>query len=152
MSLGQLLEDLIKRTWEQADTTAIPAMIAPRASIRGLEDSVHHGPEEFALFHKMIIDQFRDIKITVLNRIEQDDWVAMSFSVRATERLEGRRINTVGHVLSRFEDGRVIEGHNFLDMMTLFEQAGRLPPRALDHCLLGGKMTTISETRQRACH
>lgn len=152
MSLGKMLEDLIKRTLEQADASAIPVMIAPSAKIKGLEDTEHHGPEEFALFHKMVIEQFRDIKITVLHRIEQDDWVALSFSVRATERLEGRRIYTVGHVLSRFENGRVIEGHNFLDMMTLFEQAGRLPPRALDHCLLGGKLTTIPELRHRAHH
>lgn len=151
MSLVARTEALLRNVWENADENALRSMFTPDARIYGLEDLEIMGPTEFAAFHRMITRQFINIRIGEVAGIEQGQRVALSFRVEARDATRNRAVGVSAFLMARYDGDRISEGRNFLDLLTLFEQAGRLPPRTRDMCLLGHDMK-LSPRNTRHAH
>ncbi|SDN28022.1 SnoaL-like polyketide cyclase [Lutimaribacter pacificus] len=150
MSLVERTETLVRGIWEHADDGAVRRMFTADAEIRGLEDMDLMGPDEFAAFHRMILRQFTDIRISDVTGIEQDDRVALTFRVEAMDALRHRPVAVSAYLMVRYRGDRICEGRNLLDLISLFEQAGRLPQRTRDMCLLGHELGLTSVSGRRA--
>lgn len=140
MTLLEELEILIRCIWEDADSSIIEQKFAPDARLYGLEEDEIVGPKEFAAFHRMLILQFADIRLNIFKGVEQGEWGAFSFYISARDRESAGRVSSMGYLMARIVDGRVVEGMNFLDFLTIFEQSGRLPPRTRDMCMVGNRL------------
>lgn len=140
MSLRSVIEEFYRAVWETSDTDAIERLLCENATIRGLEELDLMGQRDFVEFHRMIHAQMEEVKVTLLQVVEEGEWVACRLQLSARERDTGRGIDSTAHTMARIVGGRVVEGHNLLDFITIFQQLGRFPARALDHCLLGGRL------------
>ncbi len=150
MSLLDRTESHLRALWERADSSVVSDFFTEDAKIHGLEEMELMGPAEFAAFHAMVLRQFRDVRLGEMTGVEQEGRVAMAFRVHATERKSERAVSCMAFLMARFRGEKVCEGMNFLDFLTLFEQAGRLPPRTRDMCLLGNVLTLVPLDRRRA--
>lgn len=142
----ELAQDFLKRVWEDGDAAAIYEMFTGATSVHGLEEVQQVGPEEFHAFHRMMTAQFRDIRHHVVQALEQGEWVALLCDITAVYRETETPVSTRTQIMIRVQDSKIVEAHNQIDLIPIFESIGRLPPRTVDLCLLGGKM----ELRRRA--
>lgn len=150
MSLLEKTEAFIRDVWERGDNTVLSRSFTPDARIHGLEEMDLMGPAEFAAFHRMVIRQFTQLRIEDVTGVEQGDRVALAFRIHATEVARKRPISVMAFLMVRYDGERICEGLNFLDFLSLFEQAGRLPTRTRDMCLLGNELKLTSDALRRA--
>ncbi|TNF23065.1 MAG: hypothetical protein EP318_01615 [Rhodobacteraceae bacterium] len=136
----ELAQDFLRRVWEEGDSAAIYEMFTGETSVHGLEEMHQVGPEAFHSFHRMMTAQFRDIRHEVLQALEQGAWVALLCDITAVYRETGTPVATRTQIMMRIQQGRIVEAHNQIDLIPIFEAIGRLPPRTVDLCLLGGRM------------
>lgn len=151
MSLVARTESLLRDVWENADEDALRRMFTDDARIHGLEELDLMGPDEFAAFHRMIVRQFTGIRIGCVTGIEQGDRVALAFRIEAVDATRNRKVGMTAFLMARYQGDRICEGMNFMDLLSLFEQAGRLPQRTRDMCLLGHDLR-LSSTNGRRPH
>lgn len=132
-----------QRIWAEQDIGALDELAAPDAVFRGLEETVLDGVEEFRLYHQMMLDQFDAFEIDIHRSVEEGEWVAIYATVSCVYRKTSKRCSTRLHAMARFRDGKMVEGHNLLDIVKFFEQVGLLPHRTLDQLLLGQRPAFI---------
>lgn len=152
MGIGvQALETWFRRVWSEADHGAVAELMAEPAAVHGLEDDELFGAAEFALFQRMIVSQFSDIRVTIRQSVEEGEWVAALLHIAAVHRGSKKAISGRAHIMCRFVDGKLAEGHNLVDLVSLFEQLGLLPERTIDQLLLGQrpKFTGWSRTGEQ---
>jgi len=77
------------------------------------------------------------ISITITHAVEQDDWLAARISFQSACAATGKPVSTTGHVMIRFEDGKMAESFNQFDYISLFEQLGQMPQDTVAACLTG---------------
>lgn len=132
----EFIERWFRRVWTEEDESAIFEMLAEDASMGGLEHTRLHGPKEVLMFHRLLRQQFTDFNFTMERSVEQEDRVAMSMTIECIEKATGEKITTFGQILCVIRDGKIAEGDNLVDFISMFEQTGRLPDRTLDYCLI----------------
>lgn len=136
----EILETFLLRVWQHQDILAIPDFIAEDAVITGLEESDHIGWRQFQSFHRMLTSQFDDIRHDTELGFEHGEWVALKARITATFRETGQTVETSSMMMVRIAEGVIVEAHNQIDLIRIFERIGRLPERSLDLCLLGAKL------------
>ena len=127
----------IKRVWKDEDVNAIHDMFVPKGDAHGLVSKSVTGPEEFAVFHGQILKQFSKVDVEILQHIEDEDWIALRVKVSALAKASGDKVEMSGQMMLMIANGLIQEAHNNLDFSAFFEQAGLLPPGAMEKCLLG---------------
>ena len=132
-----------QRIWVEKDGNAVDELAAEGAVFRGLEEAVLSGPEEFKAYHRMILDLLDEFRIEVEQSMEEGEWASVRARVSCVYRRTGERYSTRLYAMARFQDGRLVEGHNLIDAIEFFEKAGQLPPRTLDQLLLGQRPVFI---------
>lgn len=135
-----IAQEFLDRVWRHEDVSAIYEMFSGAASIQGLEEVDQIGPDEFRAFHRMMTAQFSDIRHTILLAVEDGPWLAILCDITAVYRKDGTKVATRSQIMMRHEGDKIVEAHNQLSLIPIFEAIGRLPPRTLDLCLLGTKL------------
>ncbi|MCM2561236.1 ester cyclase [Lutimaribacter sp. EGI FJ00015] len=150
MNLLERTESFLRAIWEEGDAGALGRILTEDAKMHGLEEMDLMGPAAFAAFHCMVLRQFEDVKITEVTGISDGPMVAMSFRISAVERRKHRHVSCMAYLMARYRGDKICEGQNFLDFVSLFEQAGRLPARTRDMCLLGSELHLVPQNHRRA--
>lgn len=83
----------------------------------------HEGVRKSVAFYEVLLD---DLRFTVDDQVTEGDKVASRFTMSGTR--SGRGIELHGIVISRFEDGLIIEDYAVSDSLELIRQLG--PRRA----------------------
>jgi predicted ester cyclase len=83
----------------------------------------HEGVRKSVAFYEALLD---DLQFTVDDQVTEGDKVASRFTMTGTR--DGRRIELHGIVISRFQDGLIIEDFAVSDSLKLMRQLG---PRRL---------------------
>lgn len=135
--LRAVLGDFLNRVWTEGDESAIYEMMSDTVSVEGLEETRLESAASCAAFRRMMAAQFDDISVTLERSVTEGEWIAAYGFIRARERRSGRAIEGRLQMMYHIVDGIIIEGHNLVDFITVFQQAGALPERTLDMCLLG---------------
>ena len=131
-----LIHRWFEEVWNKKRGDLIPDLLHPHAVIHGLAPAgtVLKGPDAFRPFFESFISAFPDIKVAVESTLAEDDKVAARCSVRGTHKgpglgiaPTGKKVNMTGMVLVQVVDGKLYEGWNCFDFLTLYQQIGVLP-------------------------
>jgi predicted ester cyclase len=82
----------------------------------------YHGHEGVRRSVALYVELFPDVRFEVDDQVSEGDKVASRWTLRGTHR--GREVELRGIVISRFEDGRIIEDWAVNDTMELLRQLG----------------------------
>jgi predicted ester cyclase len=82
----------------------------------------YHGHEGARRSVALYLALFPDLRFDVEEQVTEGDRVASRWTLSGTHR--GRRVKLTGIVISRFQDGRIIEDHAASDTMELIRQLG----------------------------
>ena len=140
MTNRELVTAWFDQVWNNADEAAIDRMMAPGAKFHGLtpDGSPVVGPAGFQPFHRQMRQAFPDIRFELRKIISEGDQVAVHCVVTGTHtgpglgpQSTGAAVRVEGMAVATVRDGRIAEGWNFFDFMTLYQKVGLLPALAL---------------------
>src|SRR5262245_22106574 len=116
--------------WNQGRADTIDEMLSPVSLVHGLGEPLK-GIEAFKAFHRAYREAFPDVRIHIEEMIAEGDLVAARWTATGTHRGDGLGIPATnkparftGMVISRFENGRLVEGWNNFDQLGMFQQLG----------------------------
>ena len=119
--------------WNRDHPGAIERLMAPDAKFHGL-DGQTLGMPEFKAFQGAFRQAMPDIQVRLVHTIVEGEMVAMHCEVTGTHTGEGIGIKPTGKpvrfggmCIGVFRDGRIREGWNCFDFMTMYQQLGVLP-------------------------
>jgi predicted ester cyclase len=122
---GPAQAETAKRALEEVcsarDLAALPDVYHPDFvdHVNSLEYRGHEGARKSVALYKAL---FPDLRFVVEDQVTQGDRVASRWTLHGTHR--GRQVKLSGIVISRFQDGRIIEDHAASDTMELVRQLG----------------------------
>jgi predicted ester cyclase len=119
-----------EEVWNQGREDAIDEMFAEDAVSHGLEADIV-GPAAFKTFHRRFRTAFPDIRITVEHALVDGDMIAVRCSVNGTHTGPGMPVSAAGKptqftgmCMLREKDGKIAEGWNNFDFLSLYQHIG----------------------------
>jgi steroid delta-isomerase-like uncharacterized protein len=132
-----LMRRWFEEVWNKGRAEAIDELFAGDGIAHGLGDSKLVGPEGFKPFHQQFMGAFPDIRITIDDMILQGDKVAVRFSIRGTHRGDHLGVPATHRTVSfsamsfvRWRDGKIVEGWNSVDMLSMLQQIDAVQMKA----------------------
>ena len=128
-----LAREWFENVWNRLDESAIDRLMHPDAQVFGLGPAPLRGPEAFKPLFRMFRDALSGIRITVERAIVQGDEAAVLCHVTGRHTgpafgpPSGRDVDFHGITIVRVQDGRLIEGWNAFDFLTMYQQIGWVP-------------------------
>jgi len=141
-TLTEIYHQWFEEVWNQGSDEAVDRLLANPCRSRGLGPEITN-PEQFRAFRKGIFDSMCDLKVEVLEAVENGDWVFGRFVVKAVHRASGKPIVFHGASNARFADGKFVEGNDVIDFLSVLIQVGALPEDVLPRALGGEHFLTI---------
>lgn len=130
-----ILRDWFESVWIRGDESAIERLMHPDAVVHGLGPEPMRGPAEFMPYYRTLRGALGGFRISLGQTIVQGDWVAVVVDVAASHtgdalgiQATGRPVRFHGITMARARDGRLVEGWNAFDFLTMYQQIGALPP------------------------
>jgi predicted ester cyclase len=117
--------EIARRALEQVcsgrDPEALAAVYHPEFvdHVNTLEYRGHEGARQSVALY---LELFDDLRFEVTDQVSEGDRVASRWTLCGTHR--GRAVRLTGIVISRFQDGRIVEDHAASDTMELVRQLG----------------------------
>jgi len=123
-----LVERWFEEVWNRGRPEAIDEMLAADSVIHGLGPT-SHGPAEFKAFHSAYRDAFPDVAIEIEDMVAEGDRVAARWRGTGTHRgaglgfrATGKPVQFRGMVFVRIAGGKLIEGWNVFDQLSMLQQ------------------------------
>ena len=120
-----------REVWDEGRESAIDELMAPDAVAHGLGGPPMRGAAEFKPFYRRFLNAFGDLEVQILRTVVQGDMVAVHCHVTARhvgEALGGPATNKPvefeGVTILRVVDGKIAEGWNAFDFLTMYQQMG----------------------------
>jgi ketosteroid isomerase-like protein len=103
------------------DPEALPAVYHPEFvdHVNAREYRGHEGARQSVALY---LELFEDLRFAVEDQVSEGDKVASRWTLHGTHR--GRRVRLTGIVISRFQDGRIVEDYAASDTLELVRQLG----------------------------
>ena len=137
----EVSETWFKRVWNDEDEKAIFEMFIPKGDAHGLVSKKVIGPDQFVVFHRLLLKQFSNVSVEIKQHIEDEEWIALRVVISAVAKATGDNVDMSGQIMLLVVDDKIQEAHNSLDFSAFFEQAGLLPTGVMERCLNGEKLT-----------
>jgi predicted ester cyclase len=120
-----------KEVWDDGDESAIDRLMHPDALVHGLGATPIRGPEQFKPFFRVFHRALGDLKIDIARTVVQGDTCAVHCRVVARHvgpdlggPATGAPVDFWGITILRVENGRIVEGWNSFDFLTMYQQIG----------------------------
>jgi predicted ester cyclase len=130
MNPDALVRAWFHEVWDLGDETAIDRLMAADAAVHGLGMPIR-GPEGFKPYFRTMRNALGDLEVQVLRTVVQGDLVAAHCHVVARHVGEalggpptGRPVEFFGMAIARVEGGKLVEGWNCFDFLTMYQQLG----------------------------
>lgn len=143
LSKTEILNSWYQKAWGNGDLSEMEEYFHASSTANGVIPSLPLMRNDFESFVTALRSLLRDISIDITQTVEQDDWLAARIAFRAACVVSGQQVQTSGHVMIRFQDGKMAESYNQFDYVTLFEQLGQLPQDTIAACLSGQELTWL---------
>jgi len=118
------LQQWFDEVWNHANEHSIENLLHSEAIVHGLgTDTEKTGHEAFKPFYKSFRESFPVVHIELKPIFDTDEFEAADCIVTVTN-AGGKQARFTGIVISRFKDGKLIEGWNGFDFMTMYQQLG----------------------------
>jgi predicted ester cyclase len=129
-----VMRQWFQEVWNECREDAIDRLMAPGAKVYGLAGDAIDGPAGFKPFYRTFCGAFEDLRVEVVQTVVEGDRVAALCHVTGRHtgdalggKATGRSIDFWGNTLGRVEDGRIVEGWNTFDFLTMYQQIGWVP-------------------------
>ncbi len=113
----------MEQVWNQGREEAIDEMMDANAEIHGIEDIKEKGTAAFKEFFRNFRTQFPQIHLQVDEVVAQDDYETSRCTVDATN-ANGQQVHFAGMTCVRIKDGKIAEGWNNFDFLSMYQQMG----------------------------
>ena len=137
MSPETVIHQWFHEVWDEGKEEAIDRLMAPGALVHGLGDAPIRGPEGFKPYFRTMRAALGDLEVRVVRTVVQGDMIAAHCHVVARHVGEtlggpptGRPVDFFGITIARVVDGKLVEGWNVFDFLSMYQQLGwvKLPP------------------------
>jgi predicted ester cyclase len=129
-SPATVLRRWFQEVWNEKRLDRIEELARPDAITHGLDDGSSHGTGigAFRDFHDRMRAMFTDIQFLMHDVIETDGMAAgrWTVQVRLAGAAPGKEVSLTGMTIIRIEDGRIAEGWNEWDRLSLARATGQL--------------------------
>lgn len=140
MTPHELVATWFQRIWNDGELSAVDALAAPAARFHGLphsDDKAMAGPAAFKDYARQFRQAFPDLRVRILRSACEGELIAVHCAVTGTHDGDGLGIAPTGRAVAfegmafvRVADGRLQEGWNCFDALTMQAQLGLLPAPA----------------------
>ena len=126
-----------EEVWNGRSVGAIDRRMAPECVVHGLDRTGQDliGPAGFKPFHQAFLNAFGNLHIDVEDVIEEGDKIAIRWTATGHHTGDGlgfpatnREMHVSGVTIARIRGGKLGEGWNNFDALTMLQQLGALPP------------------------
>jgi steroid delta-isomerase-like uncharacterized protein len=133
---AQLIGRWFDEVWNLQRESTIDELFAADGIAHGLADGARPlpGPAVFQVFWNKFRSAFPDMHITLEDVMSDGDRTAARFSFAGTHGGDGlgipptgRRVRATGISITRWRDGKIVEGWNEFDVNGLLQQIGAAP-------------------------
>lgn len=135
MTPDQLVRAWFHEVWDEGREDSIDRLMARDAKVHGLSGpdgpTTMVGPDQFKPFFRMMRAAFGDLEVQVLRTVVQGDMAVAHCHVIARhvgETLGGpptnRPVEFEGVTIARVKDGKLVEGWNVFDFLSMYQQLG----------------------------
>jgi predicted ester cyclase len=135
-SPSDILRTWFERVWNQGDEATIDELYGAQTVARGLPSHPLPGPEGFKPFYRAFKTAFPNIHVEVTHAICEGDLAVVHCRVTGTNTGElmgaaatNRSVDITGMTLARVVEGKIVEGWNSYDFLTMYQQLGVAPPQ-----------------------
>jgi hypothetical protein len=112
--------------WNNGNEKVIDEILHADVKAHGLAPEPLVGPHAFKPFYKAFTDAYADIKVTVDKNLTDGNYVTTMCSVTATHKATKTPVKFSGVSVGEFVDGKLINGWNFFDFLSLNVQIGNI--------------------------
>jgi len=129
-----VLHRWFEEVWNQGRESSIDELMADGALLHGIatpDGQPMRGAADFKPFYQKFRAAFPDIRITVEDVLIDGDKLAARCSVTATHtgpgvmpRPTNKAVSITGICIARVEKGKIVEGWNNFDFLSLYQQLG----------------------------
>lgn len=122
--------DWFESVWNRLDESAIDRLMHPQAVAHGLGPEPLRGPAQFKPFFHAFKGAFSNIRIHIDRAVTQGDVVAVLCHVTGNHAGDAfgpatrRDVDFWGTTFIRISDGKIVEGWNTFDFLTMYQQMG----------------------------
>lgn len=113
----------MQEVWNNGREEAIDEMMAADAEVHGIDDIKEKGTSAFKQFFRNFKEQFPKLHVEVEEVISQDDFETSRCIVSATN-ASGQNVTFSGMTFVKIKDGKITEGWNNFDFLTMYQQLG----------------------------
>jgi predicted ester cyclase len=123
-----------KEVWNEKNEQAIDRLMEPDSVVHGLggtDGDALRGPDAFKRVFRTFHGALDDINVSVERTLVDGDVSTALCRVRGHHRGDGfgaqptgREVDFTGIVIARVRDGRLVEGWNSFDFLTMYQQIG----------------------------
>ena len=120
-----------KEVWDDGREESIDELLAPYAVAYGLPGGPIQGPTAFKPLFRTFRDALGDLSIEVVRTLTEGEVVAAQCHVTGRHtggafggEPSGQPVDFWGIAMIRVEDGKIVEGWNCFDMLSLYQQIG----------------------------
>ena len=130
-----VIREWFEQLWNQKKIETIDRLFAADGIAHGLSGDVMKGPEGFRPFFSTFAEAFPDLHIDIVRAIVQGEFVVVHTHVTGRHEghtlgfaATGRNATFEGVTIARIVDGKIAEGWNFYDFLSMYQQLGVIPP------------------------
>ena len=132
----KLLRFWFEEVWNKKQPELIAELFAPDSIAHGMgpNGTDLHGPAAFRQAYDLFTGAFPDLHVTIERTVASGDTVAVLLRCEATHGGDhlgipatGRRVQFPVMTMARYQDGKIVEGWNVLDLLAALRQIGAAP-------------------------
>ena len=129
-----VMREWFDQVWNRLDESAIDRLLAPDAVVHGLGPVSLHGAAAFKPFYHQLKNALGGIRVDIERAVVQGDTCAVYCHVVARHAGDSlgapatnRPVEFYGMTMARIKDGKLVEGWNAFDFLTMYQQIGWVP-------------------------
>jgi limonene-1,2-epoxide hydrolase len=131
MTASESVQRWFDGLWNAGIESTIDELAAPDMVAHGLSEQPVRGREEFHAFYRAFRSAFPTVNVTIQQLLEDGPNVTCRMQVEVVP-ADGRGpFRFEGTTVTRWENGRMVEGWNYFDFLGLLTQMGAVQPNAM---------------------
>jgi predicted ester cyclase len=124
MSTSELLRQWYDEVWNKANEAFIDEMMVKDVIVHGLDPvGTTKGIENFKSFYKNFRESFPVVHVEVKPLVSDDEFAA-AYCVVSAKHVKGNNIFFTGLCVTKYKEGKLIEGWNNFDFLKMYQQLG----------------------------
>ena len=131
--LKLMIREYFRRAYDEHDATVIDEMIAPDAVNYGLGPEPTRTREAFRKWYEAFRGSFSNVSCKVEHVMVEGEWVTCRIRFTATHtgdhlgpRASGKKVTLTALIMARIVNGKVVEGFNEFNQLSLLQQIGAM--------------------------